>query len=351
MQILKDSLLVFGIALGLLTGLEAALWAFAPHHPVNTFGPQRAFATPDSLLNHRLLPNATQHQRTPEFDLTYQTNGAGLRVHPVEPDAVLKVLVLGDSFTFGVGARTHETWPAHLQRTLKEKGISVQVINAGVMGYDTLSQLRFAKELLPRYEPDIVLLGFLVNDLMTNRERSEKPVNATSSPPRWSPARLHIVPFAKRILLNSDWLYTRLYLSTSRADFFRSPPPAHVQKQLEVTVSLLSDLADEIHRQGAQFSIVSIPQQIQLVGSGRALPDDIDLSFANQYIANHDSLRSVQWIETTETIKQTAERSDQPLYFRLDGHLTALGYRTVGLEVADALAAHLPVARSLLAKP
>jgi acyl-CoA thioesterase-1 len=50
----------------------------------------------------------------------------------------IKVVVLGDSLSAGLGLAASDAFPAKLQKALKDKGIDVDIINAGVSG-DTAS--------------------------------------------------------------------------------------------------------------------------------------------------------------------------------------------------------------------
>jgi acyl-CoA thioesterase I len=50
----------------------------------------------------------------------------------------IKIVVLGDSLSAGLGLSATDAFPARLQKSLKDKGIEVDIINAGVSG-DTSS--------------------------------------------------------------------------------------------------------------------------------------------------------------------------------------------------------------------
>jgi len=50
----------------------------------------------------------------------------------------IKIVVLGDSLSAGLGLAGNDAFPAKLQKALKDKGISVEMTNAGVSG-DTAS--------------------------------------------------------------------------------------------------------------------------------------------------------------------------------------------------------------------
>src|SRR5262249_33648320 len=49
-------------------------------------------------------------------------------------DRPVRIVVLGDSLTAGLGLRADETFPAKLEQALRAKGLAVEVANAGVSG-------------------------------------------------------------------------------------------------------------------------------------------------------------------------------------------------------------------------
>ena len=73
---------------------------------------------------------------------------------PAEPTAP-RIVALGDSLTAGLGLSREQSYPALLQRRLKEEGYELEVINAGVSGDTTADGLRRANWAL---EGDVRLL-------------------------------------------------------------------------------------------------------------------------------------------------------------------------------------------------
>ncbi|MEO5740891.1 MAG: arylesterase [Vicinamibacterales bacterium] len=73
---------------------------------------------------------------------------------PVAPSSP-RIVVLGDSLTAGLGIPRDEAYPAVLQRMLREAGIPLEVVNAGVSGDTTADGLRRANWAL---EGDVRLL-------------------------------------------------------------------------------------------------------------------------------------------------------------------------------------------------
>jgi lysophospholipase L1-like esterase len=86
-----------------------------------------------------------------------------------KPKDVLRILVLGDSVAFGPGVPENETFSNLLESRLKEQGHRVDVINTGVPGYTTYSELQYYLTAGRHLEPDIVLLAFCMNDIVNPR--------------------------------------------------------------------------------------------------------------------------------------------------------------------------------------
>jgi acyl-CoA thioesterase I len=63
---------------------------------------------------------------------------AALRAPAAAADRPLRIVALGDSLTAGFGLAADEAFPANLERALKDKGVAVEISNAGVSG-DTAS--------------------------------------------------------------------------------------------------------------------------------------------------------------------------------------------------------------------
>jgi len=83
------------------------------------------------------------------------------------------IIALGDSFTEGYPVDSQNTYPAILDRMLKDRGVGLQVINAGIGDSGPDQQLRFLQNhLLPRLKPAIVIWTFYSNDLEDNYKKA-----------------------------------------------------------------------------------------------------------------------------------------------------------------------------------
>jgi len=124
------------------------------------------FWEPDPVLGVRLTPGArgwwTQEER--EFLVPVEVNHLGLRDRErdhAKPPGVFRVLLLGDSFVEAMHVPIEATIGYRLEEALNTPGgPRVEVLNAGVSGYGTASEVLFFEREGKRYAPDVVVLAF-----------------------------------------------------------------------------------------------------------------------------------------------------------------------------------------------
>lgn len=78
---------------------------------------------------------------------------------------LITIAAFGDSLTAGYGVDLSESYPSILEMRLKEKGLSVNVLNMGVSGETTQGGKDRVSFILEQ-NPDIVLLGLGANDML-----------------------------------------------------------------------------------------------------------------------------------------------------------------------------------------
>lgn len=103
---------------------------------------------------------------------SYYVNTDGFRgkeLAPIAPKEV-RILVLGDSVTFGTNVQQGEEWPAMLEKYLRQHGVSVTILNAANPGRNTDYMARALKYYNERMKIDMVLVQNTGNMLALNSE-------------------------------------------------------------------------------------------------------------------------------------------------------------------------------------
>lgn len=118
-----------------------------------------------------------------KYFVSYRFNALGCRgkdYHIPRPGGTVRIVLLGDSFTMGVGVHEEDTFGYQLERLLNEKtvaqnsGITYEVVNCGVSGFGTREERLFYELFAAKYEPDIVLLSMVWNDEMSFADEIKK---------------------------------------------------------------------------------------------------------------------------------------------------------------------------------
>jgi lysophospholipase L1-like esterase len=163
-----------------------------------------------------LLADAVRLEKlAPNYDgwfagVPVRTNSLGFRddrEYQLEKrPGTFRIIVLGDSVTFGHGSVPEHTYPLLLGQRLKawKPGVDWQVWNLGVPGYNTSQELAYLLEVGPTFRPDLVIVGFYGNDVVDNR-----PV---SVPTRTAVAANAVKTWIKRSMYSFD-LYKKAYLT------------------------------------------------------------------------------------------------------------------------------------------
>jgi lysophospholipase L1-like esterase len=122
----------------------------------------------DPVLGWRNIPN--WRASTKGRPLSINSKGLRDREYPYEkPSGVSRILVLGDSFTWGYGVADGEIFTEVLEAGLRRDGLHWEVLNAGVSGWGTDQEYLYLINEGFKYAPDVVVLAFLVfNDPENN---------------------------------------------------------------------------------------------------------------------------------------------------------------------------------------
>ena len=141
-----EILLLAGAILFFLVSAEVAVRILGANRPKPTgYAPvdtNRRAARPVNAHGYRDLPRATP-----------------------KPAGVRRVLSLGDSFAWGAGVEFEDAYPQRLERALNRRRREAwEVVNLALPGMATVDHAAQLEKEGDAYAPDVVLLGFVLND-------------------------------------------------------------------------------------------------------------------------------------------------------------------------------------------
>jgi lysophospholipase L1-like esterase len=360
----------------MLVMLSIALAFFLGEWLVRTFAPQQLSvplgATVDGIISQR--PNIHGRYAVPGvFDTTVTINSQRLRSeteYGFEPPAeVTRIAVLGDSFTFGIGANDAETYPAQLERMLRET-VRAQVINAGVGGTGTGEQARRFDLLVKQFHPHIVVLTAISNDVDDDLDRGlfildssgevhPRPLEELAAADRRARTTRDIVgrlPGYSLLSQHSHLLnLTRDVINATvvgarRAEASRvaavAQNPNLEERYRSYGLPLMAGevlwLKKKVQQSGAQFVVVFIPQREAVYPSAAPWAKDVrwKTGAIAELLQRVCSENQIPFKDLTPHLRELSRKAQQPLYYEdRDTHPAPTGYRAIAEEVADLLLA------------
>lgn len=101
--------------------------------------------------------------------ITIRINSLGWRDREIsleKKEDTFRIVALGDSITFGWGVELHETYVKQLETILKKQNSykNYEVINISIEDLGLQEELKLLKQFGLDFQPDLVLLGFYLND-------------------------------------------------------------------------------------------------------------------------------------------------------------------------------------------
>jgi lysophospholipase L1-like esterase len=158
-------LLGIAIALGIAEGTLRVLAVVRPPEDLRGLHEPR----PDRPWLFGLRPGAQGRVRH-TGNVRYVINADGFRdqLRPrAKPPGTFRIVVMGDSIAFGYGVSLDDSFPKRLEQRLAARAPAqpIQVLNLGVNGYNPYTEAALFADVGVRYQPDLVLVEFCINDL------------------------------------------------------------------------------------------------------------------------------------------------------------------------------------------
>jgi lysophospholipase L1-like esterase len=299
-----------------------------------------------------------------EFGAPVRINSHGLRQPETgweKPPGTYRILALGDSWTFGFRTENRDSYPRQLERILREglrergSRTSLEVINAGVVGYSTAQEAAYLRVTGYRYAPDLVIVAFYpVNDAEDKITRYVRYQRLREFHPWllevWRfPRSLYLRQFIKGSRRALKWNLARLRVSTAER-LGREDPGASAILEADWTYRFRSgNRGWELARDGLR-EIGETTRRIGARGLVVLLPDLTDLArYEDRYHPRIEPLihqavegSGLDWLDLVAHFAPLRGREDE---VRLAGyrHPNANGYRHIARAVAEAVEARYPL--------
>ncbi len=301
-----------------------------------------------------------------EYDNEIRINEAGLRGPELaaRSEDRLRVLAIGDSFTFGVGVEDSETFVAVLAEELNGASIVAEGLNAGTPAFGVPDAMLWLRRHGLELDPDVVVLAvFLGNDLIdASPDREEILVVDGLLVPGESPrgvkawlfrnSQLYVAvkglmelsamrPLRSKLGLGEPWTQRVL---REELDVYRRGARERFAEAVAATEGALSELAVLAAEHDFEPVVLMIPSEVQVdperwaaaVKTLELDPADYDPRLPTRIFREMLARHAIPVVEPAQELAARI-RGGENLYYRLDRHWTAGGHRLAAEKLAEAL--------------
>jgi len=148
--------IVLRIAYPLYSNYNTEMWRYAGDIKI---------PSSNEFVSHEHAPNKSGLY----YGTTITTNADGFRDYNYDvkkPSSTYRIMMLGDSITLGWGVNSSDTFSKRIERKINNisNGKKFEVINTGIGGYNTKMEVELLKQKGLKYNPDLIILNYYIND-------------------------------------------------------------------------------------------------------------------------------------------------------------------------------------------
>lgn len=348
------------------------------------FDPQSLrLSRPDEVLGWNHVPNTSGYWRKSCFSTKLEFNLEGMRdiQHAtVKPPGIYRIAVIGDSFVTAQEVDLDKAFFRQLQQILNSLGHNVEVLGFGVRGFGNDQEYRLLENYALKYDPDLVILTFVPNDVRNNRLELEgnpaKPYfvlspDGTLVQQPFTPMpdhsdswksilykNLHSIRFVYfkvgqiptiRNALVKFGVYANVVQTSSGPDdlmnntVYLTPPwPPEWEKSWHITRELISEMEKMSTLSGAEFVLFSVTRAIQvddrlMMELAKKHPN-LSLSHDNlaKRLATFAEFEEIAYVSSLSAMRDL-QASGKPAHLKCDGHWSPDAHKRAAELLADYL--------------
>lgn len=273
-------------------------------------------------------------------------NSLGLKNKEVtaKQEGVYRILFLGDSLIWTSETSSGEPYTQVIEKNLNKLSKSkqkIEIINAGIPGYTTYQEMEFLKVYGLDMEPDMVVLGFVYNDLFYKylHKPTEKALLGTE--PEVELNRFDTDTLIGSIFAKSYFAHSMIYIIERIQNKLAKRPYLSFEHRMDFYLAwkhygwkssdiLITEMKNMLDKKNIKFDIITFPISSQV--------DKTILSFDEKYVLYPQSRikkiafkNNIPFYDLTKSIR---DNGDLKLYQDYS-HLNAKGNDVVAKQLTQ----------------
>jgi hypothetical protein len=354
----KTTLTIFVIFISLVVSLVICEFF------IRIFIPQTTYSGGLDFFDTEIFDLKPNYQGTfshPDYKYSFKTNNDRLRfTKNFDSDSgnLFSVLILGDSFAFGMGVNDSETLASVISINLHSQHIPAYIYNASVPAYTAAEEVCKYHRVKNIVKPDIVIIVLCFNDFVATTMPCDSmiPRNYQNKSKHKQYLWKFLYPYIRDILLENSQLavffadrFNQILISMGIRDSFKRVMAPFDQTVYKIEIERTNHLVEVLYQLQLETNTDSIPLVFAYVPSLLEVNDGLwhavnkKSSITNRKLAHDHIVNAAKQAGIVHIIDPIAseegKQSLQGSYFPLEMHLNKNGHAYFGTLIADQIIA------------
>lgn len=361
----KKIVLIFLVLVLILLSFEGVLrLMYSQFGPPIHWSNEQEFEL-DPRLIYRGIANKDYTIKTSEYTEHVVTNSEGYRTHEFKPKQKnsFRIIVVGDSFTFGHGISSNDnTYPALIEKQLQSKfpNQNIEVLNLAIKGYSPDQEYRLILERVFQLEPNMIIWslsnpGDMYNLTYMPGWQSPSLYNYAGGKLKDLDGRMNWMYIARWIknntppLIHSSYLFNFSVYWVSQVPFTSNKQSDKYEVLIPWAINKVSFQINEIQKKckknDIQFVLAILPYPdifITLEGRNKNKISLSHISALNTVIEKAQS-NKISVIDTYSMVVNDTSATWKSLYYIRDYHPNDKGAAVFAGHIADRISSLVPL--------